>query len=53
MYLPKIGKFFNTAGPAQIDIHYTLDPLRRINYGDISRLIGQRSGDWEIGVWGV
>ncbi|MCL1875432.1 MAG: ATP-binding protein [Synergistaceae bacterium] len=43
MYIPKIDKFFNTAGPAQIDIHYTLDPLRRINYEEISRLIVKRS----------
>ena len=43
MRVPKIDKFFNTAGPTQIDIHYTLDPLRRINYYEISRLIGQRS----------
>ncbi|MCL2767218.1 MAG: ATP-binding protein [Synergistaceae bacterium] len=43
MYAPKIDKFFNTAGPAQTDIHYTLDPLRRINYKEISQLIKQRS----------
>ncbi|MDR1732901.1 MAG: ATP-binding protein [Synergistaceae bacterium] len=35
-------KFFNTAGPAQEDIHYTLDPLRRINYEEVSSLITQR-----------
>ena len=28
MYIPKVDKFFNIAGPAQTDIHYTLDPLR-------------------------
>jgi len=42
MHLPKIDKFFNIAGPSQMDIHYTLDPLRRINYEEISRLIDQR-----------
>ncbi|MDR1979621.1 MAG: ATP-binding protein, partial [Synergistaceae bacterium] len=36
------AKFFNTAGPAQEDIHYTLDPLRRIHYEEISFLIDQR-----------
>ncbi|MCL2010129.1 MAG: ATP-binding protein [Synergistaceae bacterium] len=43
MYVPKIDKFFNIAGPAQPDIHYTLDPLRRINYDEISLLMNQRS----------
>ena len=43
MHIRKIDKFFNTAGPAQTDIHYTLDPLRRINYEEISRLIDQRN----------
>jgi hypothetical protein len=43
MNIRKIDKFFNTAGPAQPDIHYTLDPLRRINYGEISQLIDKRS----------
>ena len=42
MYLPNVDKFFNTAGPAQTDIHYTLDPLRRINYKEISHLIDKR-----------
>ena len=42
-YSPRIEKFFNIAGPAQTDIHYTLNPLRRINYEEISRLIAQRS----------
>ncbi len=35
-------KFFNTAGPAQEDIHYTLNPLRRVRYDEISQLIDQR-----------
>ena len=43
MYAPKIEKFFNTAGPAQIDIHYTMDPLRRIDYDEISNLINKRN----------
>ena len=42
MYVPKVDKFFNTAGPAQTDIHYTLDPLRRIDYKEISQLIDRR-----------
>lgn len=37
-----VEKFFNTAGPAQEDIHYTLNPLRRIRYDEISQLIDQR-----------
>ena len=39
---PVPPKFFNTAGPAQEDIHYTLDPLKRVNYEKIALLIGQR-----------
>ncbi|MDR1732918.1 MAG: ATP-binding protein [Synergistaceae bacterium] len=35
-------KFFNTAGPIQEDIHYSLNPLRRINYTEIASLIEQR-----------
>ena len=42
MNIPVVPKFFNTAGPSQEDIHYTLDPLRRINYEEISLLINQR-----------
>jgi hypothetical protein len=33
------GKFFNTAGPGIPEDHYMIDPLRRINYGEISTLI--------------
>ena len=43
MYAQGIEKFFNTAGPAQMDIHYTLDPLRRIDYDEVIRLINQRA----------
>jgi hypothetical protein len=35
-------KFFNIAGPNVPEDHYMLDPLRRIDYGEISRLIGQK-----------
>jgi hypothetical protein len=35
-------KFFNTAGPNVPEDHYMLDPLRRVNYDKISRLIGQK-----------
>ncbi|MDR2175826.1 MAG: AAA family ATPase [Synergistaceae bacterium] len=42
MNCPVPAKFFNTAGPAQEDIHYTLDPLKRIHYEEISLLIDQR-----------
>jgi len=37
-----VPKFFNTAGPSQEDINYTLDPLRRIRYEEIASLIDQR-----------
>ena len=35
-------KFFNTAGPGIQEDHYMLDPLRRINYDEISLLIDQK-----------
>jgi hypothetical protein len=35
-------KYFNTAGPAQESLHYILDPLRRVNYEEITELIDQR-----------
>jgi len=42
MRIPKVDKFFNTAGPGIIEDHYMLDPLRRINYGNIRALIDQK-----------
>ena len=35
-------KFFNTAGPNQPDIHYTLLPMHRVNWPELSGLIGAR-----------
>ncbi len=35
-------KFFNTAGPNQPDIHYTLLPKDRVNWPELSSLIGAR-----------
>lgn len=35
-------KFFNNAGPIQKDIHYSVDPLSRINLDEIESLISQR-----------
>lgn len=35
-------KFFNTAGPNQADIHYTLDPLSRWDLEEILHLIHTR-----------
>ena len=35
-------KFFNTAGPNQPDIHYTLLPMHRVNWPELSSLIGAR-----------
>jgi hypothetical protein len=34
-------KFFNVAGPNAPEKHYMLDPLRRISYDEVSRLIRQ------------
>ena len=33
-------KFFNTAGPNKPDIHYTLLPMHRVNWPELSGLIG-------------
>jgi hypothetical protein len=38
----KVEKFFNTAGPGRKDLNYMIDPLRRINYDEITTLIGQQ-----------
>ena len=35
-------RFFNTAGPQQPDIHYTVDPLSRFELDDVMMLIRQR-----------
>lgn len=35
-------RFFNTAGPQQPDIHYTIDPLSRFNLDEVLMLIRQR-----------
>jgi predicted AAA+ superfamily ATPase len=37
-----MDKFFNTAGPNQPDIHYTLLPKDRINWPELSSLIAAR-----------
>ena len=37
-----VPKFFNTAGPIQPDIHYNVDPLKRIDLDEILGLIHQR-----------
>ncbi|MCL2009697.1 MAG: ATP-binding protein [Synergistaceae bacterium] len=42
MYIPKIDKFFNTAGPGILEDHYMLDPLRRINYDEVRLLIDRK-----------
>jgi hypothetical protein len=42
VYVPKIGKFFNTAGPGILEDHYMIDPLRRINYDEVRMLISQK-----------
>ena len=35
-------RFFNTAGPQQADIHYTIDPLHRFDLDDVLMLVRQR-----------
>ena len=37
-----VPKFFNTAGPIKQDIHYNVDPLKRINLDEIMDLILQQ-----------
>ncbi len=37
-----MDKFFNTAGPNQPDIHYTLLPKDRVNWPELDSLIGAR-----------
>jgi hypothetical protein len=37
-----MGKFFNTAGPGKEDLNYMVDPLRRIDYEDVSELIASQ-----------
>ncbi len=34
-----MDKFFNTAGPNKPDIHYTLSPMQRVNWPELSSLI--------------
>ena len=34
-----MNKFFNTAGPNKPDIHYTLSPIERVNWPELSSLI--------------
>jgi hypothetical protein len=37
-----MDKFFNTAGPNKPDIHHTLLPIQRVNWPELSSLIGAR-----------
>lgn len=37
-----VPKFFNTAGPIKLDIHYNVDPLSRIDLSEIEMLIQQQ-----------
>ena len=37
-----IPRFFNTAGPIKADIHYNVDPLKRIDLDEITGLIQQQ-----------
>jgi predicted AAA+ superfamily ATPase len=34
-----LEKFFNTAGPSKEDLNYMVDPLRRIDYEEVSALV--------------
>lgn len=40
--MKQVAKFFNTAGPIQPDLHYNVDPLKRIDLEEIELLIDQR-----------
>ena len=35
----RMDKFFNTAGPNQPDIHYTLSPMQRVDWRELSGLM--------------
>lgn len=37
--MPRMDKFFNTAGPNQPDIHYTLSPMQRVDWRELSGLM--------------
>ena len=37
-----VPKFFNTAGPIKRDIHYNIDPLKRIDLDEMVDLIQQQ-----------
>ena len=37
-----VEKFFNTAGPGKEDLNYMVDPLRRIDYEEVSTLIASQ-----------
>jgi hypothetical protein len=39
-YLCRMGRFFNTAGPCKSDIHYTLDPMKRLS--NVRELVDQQ-----------
>ena len=38
----RMEKFFNTAGPNQPDIHYTLSPVQRVDWPELSGLMAAR-----------
>lgn len=42
MMTKTLPKIFNTAGPIQPDIHYTVEPLSRINLEEVEQLIAYR-----------
>ena len=37
-----MDKEFNTAGPNKEDLHYMIDPLRRIDYEEVSAMIASQ-----------
>ena len=37
--MPRMEKCFNTAGPNQPDIHYTLNPMQRVDWRELSGLV--------------
>lgn len=38
----QVAKFFNTAGPIQRNMHYHIDPLKRIELEEVEMLMAQR-----------
>lgn len=40
--MKQVAKFFNTAGPIRPEIHYNIDPLKRIDLPEVEMLVAQQ-----------